>query len=667
MSTRAFKVAAALVFSLHVAFAVAGSGLMPEDLSKLQSVSDPVFSPDGRQLVYSVETVDSDRDEFSHDLWTVAFAGGPPKQLTATPYSEWQPRYAENGSALFYLSDGGEQGSVQVWRMHLASGQTRQLTDFPEGVLDFDVRADGKALAVIAKDPERAADAPEPRHPKPIVTTRFQFKEDYTGYLDARRSHLYLVQIANGQATALTRGPFDHYLPAFSPDGSQIAFVSKRGDDPDRHVNFDLFTVEAKAGGVETQRTRYPGTDLDPYWETRPAWSPDGRKIAYVRSAGGKWIYYAPWQLAVLDLRSGREWQPALPDVYTIKPQWAPDSRNLYALVESPQAMTAVKVDTVRGRVTAITRGARFDYGIAVSSRGDVVLNSSTPNQPFELQRLERNGALTALTRHNAWLEGRTLASTEVLRFNSADGTPIEALLVKPLDYTPGKTYPMIVRAHGGPVYQFSQEYMDDWQVYANAGFMVLAVNPRGSSGRGFDFARAIYADWGNKDVQDVLAGVDYAVAQGWADPNRLGIGGWSYGGILSNYVIASDTRFKAAVSGAGLSNSLALYGFDQYTREYELELGTPWDNPEVYQKVSYPFLQAKRISTPTLFQCAEMDYNVPCLGAMQMYQALRSLQVPTQLVVYPGQNHGLSIPSYLLDRMQRNLDWYTRYLNQSQ
>ena len=204
---------------------------------------------------------------------------------------------------------------------------------------------------------------------------------------------------------------------------------------------------------------------------------------------------------------------------------------------------------------------------------------------------------------------------------------------------------------------------MADWQVYAANGFAVVAINPRGSSGRGFDFARAIYADWGNKDTADVLAGIDHVVKMGVADPARLGLGGWSYGAILTNAVIASDTRFKAAVSGAGASNMYALYGHDQYIREYTLELGSPWANREVYDRASFPFLHADRISTPTLFQCAEKDLNVPCLGAEQMYQALRVRDVPTRLVIYPGEHHGLSVPSYLRDRMQRNLDWYSRFL----
>ncbi len=191
----------------------------------------------------------------------------------------------------------------------------------------------------------------------------------------------------------------------------------------------------------------------------------------------------------------------------------------------------------------------------------------------------------------------------------------------------------------------------------------MLGINPRGSSGRGFDFARAIYADWGNLDVKDVLAVVDHAIAIGVADPKRLGVGGRSYGGILTNYVIASDPRFAAAVSEAGSSNMFGMYGVDQYSAAYEIELGTPWHDTDAYMRVSYPFFHVDRIVTPTLFMCLQSDFNVPCAGSEQMYQALRSTGIATRLIIYPGQNHQPTGPSYLYHRQKRHLDWYDRYL----
>jgi dipeptidyl aminopeptidase/acylaminoacyl peptidase len=253
------------------------------------------------------------------------------------------------------------------------------------------------------------------------------------------------------------------------------------------------------------------------------------------------------------------------------------------------------------------------------------------------------------------------LGAVEETKLKSRDGTEIHGFLVKPPDYVAGKTYPAILRIHGGPVGQFECAFEEEWQWFAANGYVVIAANPRGSSGRGEKFQAAIFADWGHVDVEDVLSAVDDAVARKIADPDRLAVG-WSYGGMMTNYVIASTKRFKAATSGAGISNILAGYGTDQYVREYEQELGPPWKNTEAWMKVSFPFLHADRIATPTLFLCGENDFNVPLINSEQMYQALRSLDVPTELVIYPGQHHGIRKPSYVQDRLERYVAWYDKY-----
>jgi dipeptidyl aminopeptidase/acylaminoacyl peptidase len=332
------------------------------------------------------------------------------------------------------------------------------------------------------------------------------------------------------------------------------------------------------------------------------------------------------------------------------------------ALVEHNRVTHLSRIDVATGKATPLTSGARFDADFAVAPNGRIVVLGGDDVTPYELAAVERGG-LRRFESHNGWLAQKRLVRAEDISFRSADGTEIHGFVVRPLDYVAGRRYPAILRIHGGPVYQFSHEFMPDWQAYAARGYVVVAANPRGSSGRGFDFARAIYADWGNKDTQDVLAAVDHAVASGLADPQRLAVGGRSYGGILTNYVIAADSRFKAAVSGAGASHWAGLYGHDMYTREYEFELGVPWRHREVYERLSGPFFAADRIKTPTLFYCAEADFNVPCHGSEQMYQALRSLGVPTQLVIYPGEYHALAVPSYLRDRMERLLGWYDRWL----
>jgi dipeptidyl aminopeptidase/acylaminoacyl peptidase len=636
----------------------------PDDIVRIAEVTAPAPSPDGNSIAYTVTNANLAADKKQSDLWRVSWDGKSRERLTQTPDdSEWHPQWRPDGKDIAFLSDrGGEDAETQVWIMPASGGPARKLTDFPAGVEDFVWSPDGGRLAIIAWDSERPAGAKKPKNPPPIVIDRYQFKEDVTGYLTARHKHLYAFDLASNQAMLLTPGDHDEQLPSWSPDGRQIAYVTKRGSDPDRHLNYDIYLIAPEAGAKERQLTSYAGSDLDPYWESRPSWSPDGKTIAYLRSGEDKWIYYAPWQLALVDVASGKESLPAPIDMSFYKPRWSPDGKAVLSLIERNRATHLSRIDVKDGKVTPLTHGPRFDYDFTVAQDGRVTVLGGDDHHPYEISAVERS-RLRPLTDHNDWLKAKRLAPVEDISFTSADGTRIDGLLVKPIDYQLGRRYPTILRIHGGPVYQYSHEFMADWQVYAAQGYAVVAANPRGSSGRGFDFARAIYADWGNKDAADVLAAVDHAVKIGVADPNRLGIGGRSYGSILTNHVIARDRRFKAAVSGAGSSNMIGMYGYDQYAREYELELGTPWANPEVYERASFPFLHADRIVTPTLFYCTEKDFNVPCLGTEQMYQALRSLGVPTRLVIYPGENHPLTVPSYISDRMHRLLGWYDRFL----
>jgi dipeptidyl aminopeptidase/acylaminoacyl peptidase len=655
-----------------------------EDLVKLSSVSAPDFSPDGESLVYSVESPDFEADEPRSDLWRVSWVNGERHPLTQTPdASESRPTYSPDGLQIAFLSDQREKKKdadpakeekekedvpTQVWLMPAAAGEgkkkseARKLTNFPGGVSDYAWSPDGKRLAVIATDPERPEGEKKPPKAKPIVIERYEFKEDFKGLLTDRRQHLYVFDIETKKATLLTPGSHDEYLPAWSPDGTRIAYTTRRGGDPDRHANWDIYVVEAREGGDERQVTRFEGADLDPAWESGMSWSPDGQQIAYLMSGEDKYIYYKPWQLAVVDVATGASRFVADIDRNFTRPRFAKDGVSIYALVEQSRVTNLSRIDLADGRVIQLTPSRRVDVDFDVADDGRIAVLGGDDHHPYQIDALEETG-LRTLADHNEFLRTKRLAPVEPIEFESGDGTRIHGLLVKPLDYQPGRRYPTILRLHGGPVSQFSHEFMDDWQVYAASGYAVVAPNPRGSSGRGFAFSNAIYADWGNKDTADVLAAVDHVVKIGIADAARLGVGGRSYGGILTNAVIATDTRFKAAVSGAGVSNVLATYGYDQYTLEYELELGLPWRDREVYDRVSFPFLKADRIKTPTLFYCEELDVNVPCLGSQQMYQALRSLEVPTQLVIYPGEWHPVTVPSYLRDRMRRHLDWYGLYL----
>lgn len=628
-----------------------------QDMHKIQNVAAPSMSPDGELVAYTVAATDLEKDTINTDIWVVPFAGGQAQNLTATgDQSESAPQFSPDNRLIAYLGEDSDDESTQIFVMRADGKKARQVSHIKSGVIDFDWSPDGSKIVLSAF----AGGAKEPTGDiaAPIVIDRFQFKEDWVGYLDAARRQLFVLDVKSGQSEQLTSADQDHWLPVWSPDGNWIAFVSKDSDDADRNMDTDVFIMPPEKGTMARRISKFKGTDIDPYWASPPIWSPDSKQLAWLQSGESKWIYYAPWQLVVAEIETGRNTPLAHLDLCFYVPKWSHDGRYIYSLIEGNMSTHLAKIDVQSQAVTYLTKGKSFSLDFALAN-GKAVVQQSTDNRPYELIAID-NGE-RQLTRHNAWLADKTLATTSTFSFDS-DGHSIDGMIVYPVDYDPGQTYPTIFRLHGGPVYQYSHEFMYDWQLYANAGFIVAGINPRGSSGKGFDFSRAIYADWGNVDSQDILAGADYLVAKGISDADNLSIGGWSYGSMLTNYVIATDTRFKAAVSGAGTSNMLGNYGHDQYSGVYELELGTPWENREAYERVSFPFLNAGKITTPTLFQCAEKDFNVPCNGSEQMYQALRSLGVKTRLIIYPDQHHGISIPSYLEDRMQRNLDWYNRF-----
>ncbi len=334
----------------------------------------------------------------------------------------------------------------------------------------------------------------------------------------------------------------------------------------------------------------------------------------------------------------------------------------MFVIVEDDGAENLARVSVDDGVPQIVCGGRRKVTAYDVSRDGKTIVRASTPDRPFEIFAAE-NGELRCLTKQNdAFLSQVKLAPGEETKFKSADGTEVHGFLVRPVDAAAGRS-PALLRPHGGPQSEYAAEFDFENQLFAANGYAVIMPNPRGSTGRGEKFAMGIYADWGHRDVEDDLAAVDDTVARGLADPDRLGVGGWSYGGISTNYIIAKTTRFKAATSGASISNVLAGYGTDQYIRDYEAELGSPWKNVEAWIRLSYPFLHADRIKTPTLFLCGQNDFNVPLLNTEQMYQALRSLGVPTELVIYPGQFHGLKKPSYVIDRYKRYLDWYAKWI----
>jgi dipeptidyl aminopeptidase/acylaminoacyl peptidase len=645
-----------------------------KDLLRLREVSDPQLSPDGAWVAYTVSTADTVADQRDDDIWMSSWDGKRGVRITWTAEKEHTPRWSPDGRYLAFLSSRDDPREVdQVWALNRAGGEAERLTDMPGGVSDYAWSPDGKRLALIASDPDPEQRQPEldstERRPDPIVIDRYRFKYDEVGYIGQERDHLYVFTLAGRKAEIITPGDYDEEAPVWSPDGRSLAFLSRRRPEYDRTDNWDIYVVAAQTGAQPRQLTTFAGADMDPAWGSRaPSWSPDGKAIVYIQGGKPELLYYGGQKVAMVPAAGGpgRILTASL-DRNPLSPTFSPDGKSVLFLLEDDRVYHLARVPVEGGAVERLVEGKRAIEDLSVGRDGRIAVTTSTSDRPAEVFAVE-GGALRRLSRQNdSWLAQVRLAPLEEISFKSRDGTPINGFMLKPPDYQSGTRYPTILRIHGGPVWQYFHDFANlDWQILAASGYVVLGVNPRGSSGRGEKFSSAIFAAWGEKDGDDVLAAVDHAVARGIADPERLGVGGWSYGGILTNQVIVRDRRFKAAISGAGQGNALIGYGTDMYALEYELELGKPWANFDAWKRVSQPFLRADRIVTPTLFVCGQEDWNVPVINSEQMFQALKSLGRETELVIYPGESHEIRRPSFVLDRMERYLDWYGRYLGGS-
>ncbi len=640
-----------------------------DDIFALKTVSDPRISPDGSWVAYTVRWLDPKEDSSDSDIYMLPFGGGTPLRLTSSPKAESRPRFSPDGRWLAFVS-GRDGKHSQVWLLDRRGGEAVKLTDYKSDVSDLEWSPDGKRLALVVGDldpdehdddkAETAGSGGADKTPKPIVIRRLQFKRDGEGYLRELRQHLYVYDVAAKASVQVTTGPYEDNDPAWSPDGRWLAFTSNRTQEPDANDNSDVFVVEAKAAQTPRAVTTSPGTDR------APAFSPDGKSIVYLAGGDPKDIWYATNSVAMVPVAGGapRHLTQSL-DRNVESPRFSPDGKLVYFLLEEGGNEHLARVPVGGGAVERVVDGERSVQTFDIGAKGELVVLESTPQKPGELSVVE-GGALRPLSHVNDdLLKGVRLGRMERIQATSADGTKIDAFLTLPPDAPPGKPgqkLPTILRIHGGPTAQYNTAFNIEWQVLAAQGYAVVAANPRGSTGYGRDFSRAIWADWGHKDFEDVMAAVDQAVAMGVADPDRLGVGGWSYGGILTDYVITKTTRFKAATSGASESNHVANYGTDHYQKEWEAELGLPWKNTDLWIRMS-PFYQVEKVKTPTLILCGGNDVNVPTLNSEQLYQALRRLGVETELIIYPNQSHGIAKPTYQKDRYERYIAWYDKHL----
>jgi dipeptidyl aminopeptidase/acylaminoacyl peptidase/tetratricopeptide (TPR) repeat protein len=642
--------------------------LQPADVFNLKDVSDPRLSPDGRQVAYTVTTLDAKEDDSDADVYLVSTDGGEPLRLTSSKKEESHARFSPDGQWIAFLSDR-EGKKTQVYLLSRRGGEAVRLTDFKASVFDLAWSPDSKRLALVVSDvdPDAADDEAgektseeRTKTPKPIVLRRLQFKRDGEGYLREVRKHVHVFDVEKKTSVPVTSGPFDDSEPAWSPDGQAIAFVSNRTlPDPDRSQDADVYVVAAREGEVPRRLQTGPGTDAS------PVFSPDGKWVAYVAGCDPKDLWYGASHVALAPVDGGTP-RPltAELDRNVTSPRFTSDGRAVLFLLEDRGNRHLARVPVEGGSVERVVEGEREVSAFDVAPGGEIVILESSVQQPPEISAVAGSG-LHRLTRANDdFLKTITLGNVERFQATSRDGTVVDGFLTLPPGYAPGRRVPTLLRIHGGPADQFSTAFEVQWQVLAGHGYAVVAANPRGSTGRGTAYSRAIWADWGNKDFEDVMAAVDHVVAAGVADPERLGVGGWSYGGILTDYVIAKTGRFKAAVSGASIANYLAGYGTDHYQYEYEVELGLPWKARDVWLDLSSPFFDIEKVTTPTLFLCGARDMNVPLLNSEQMYQALRRVgRAETELVVYPTEWHSIDTPSVQKDRLERYLAWYDRFL----
>jgi dipeptidyl aminopeptidase/acylaminoacyl peptidase len=647
-----------------------------EDLFRIASVGAPVVSPDGEWVAYTVTTTDYDEDERETRLWMVAWAGGEALPMTLEGTSVGSPAWSPDGAWLTFL-DARNEGETQVWGLDRRGGEARPLTSVEAGVDDYLWSPDGSRLLLWITDPEPSDSADDDDTETPHVIDRLQFKQDYAGYLDRRRRRLHVWDLEADTMVRLTAGDYDDGSAAWSPDGRQVVFASNRTEEPDANDNTDLWIVDVPAeirkpepdsaasaeeedGAAEPvavpplrRLTTNPGADAN------PVWSPDGATIAYVSVTRPERLWYATQHAAAISPDGGepRLLTGAL-DRNVQDVRFGPDG-DVWFRVEDSGEHHLARVGAGGGPIERVIAGEQVVSAYGVGG-GRIALRLESVHRPYEVFALDGDGPRRLTHVNDAVLAGLALGDVVNIHASSTEGTEVEGWVVLPPDYEPGVRYPTLLRIHGGPTAQYDVGFDFEAQLFASNGYVVVKSNPRGSTGYGSDFSHAIFADWGNRDFHDVMAAVDRAIALGYADPDRLGVGGWSYGGILTNYVITRSDRFEGAITGASEVLYRSNYGHDHYQRVWVEELGLPWgETAENWERIS-PFNDVERIVTPTLIMGGAEDWNVPILNSEQLYQALKKIgRVPTVLIVYPDEHHGIRDLRFQKDRLERYLDWY--------
>ncbi|HEX9774709.1 MAG TPA: S9 family peptidase [Actinomycetota bacterium] len=649
--------------------------MQPADVYRLTSVSDPRVSPDGRRAAYVVTTIDEEANDYRSAIWVVPLDGSAePRRFTSGIARDASPRWSPDGSRIAFVSSRAKPGEDpkkaqgQLYVMPADGGEPLRLTDLKEAVSAPAWSPDGTRIAFTSRVRDAAYDEEDERKRPPRRVTRLAFRLDDVGWIGDRRQHVFVVPAdGSGEPSQVTDGDFDDSSPSWSPDGTRIAFSSGRGENWDITFATDLFVVNAD-GGEPDLLTTGDG------FSAAPSWSPDGMRIAYQFTPGVRdWPRHA--QIAVMDLatRDRRILTASLdrncaPYPPMREPIWSSDHLLFATEDAGANPLYLVPADGSDKPQTVVTGQALGGYDMVAGQGVHVATTPATLPELFHGEsRLTSHGA--------AFAQARSLASPERFTATSADGTEVDAWIMRPPGFTGGTRYPVLLSVHGGPFTQYGERFHDEFQVYAGAGYVVLYANPRGSSGYSEEWGRAIRGPsngagpgMGTVDYEDVMAVVDEALARyEFCDPDRLGVIGGSYGGFMATWIAAHTTRFKAAISERAVNSWTSMWGSSDSGWAFEAEVGANiMDDPAAWRAIS-PLEHAQNIATPLLIIHSENDLRCNAEQADQLFTTLRYLGREVEMVRFPAEGHELSrsgSPVHRVQRFEIVLEWFARHLS---